>query len=74
MILPAAFAAAALAAEPAPGRGVLTVTASVTPACTIRTPPGGPVVVCGGRVPYVITRPGRPRGRDGRPEGLTITF
>ena len=71
MIAPAALAAALAASQPASASGVMTVAAVVAPACTIRTAAQGVVVVCAGRTPYVVTRPGRPRGG---PEGLTITF
>ena len=70
MLLPAALAAIA-AAEPAAASGALTVVAVVAPACTVRTAADGVVVVCAGRTPHVITRPGQPRGG---PKGLTITF
>ena len=69
MLLPAALAVLA-AAEPA-ASGAMTVVAVVAPACTIRTAADGVVVVCAGRTPYVVTRPGQPRGG---PKGLTITF
>ena len=77
------LAAILLAAAPQPvAGGVMTVTARVAPACGVRAAPSGVVVVCAGRTPYVVRRPGgdqpprpQPPGRaNARPAGVTITF
>ena len=63
----------ASAAEPAAANGVMTVQAVVAPACTIRQA-ADVVVVCAGRQPYVVQRPGRAPSRELRPEPVTVTF
>ena len=73
MILPAVLLLAA--ADPASASaGALTVVARVAPACTVRSAAADVVVVCAGRTPYVVTRPGARPAPSRGPQGLTITF
>ncbi|HEX8570506.1 MAG TPA: hypothetical protein VF699_11380 [Caulobacteraceae bacterium] len=71
--------AAILLAASGAAPGVLSVRVVVEPACRIRSAAEGVVVVCAGRTPHVISRPGaqpQPEGGGpaaGRPR-VTISF
>ena len=73
------LAALLIAASPGATAGALSVRVVVEPACRIRSAADGVVVVCAGRTPHVVTRPGaQPPSHGagpaaGRPR-VTISF
>ena len=67
--------AAILLAASGQAPGVLSVRVVVEPACRIRSAADGVVVVCAGRTPHIVSRPGaQPRGGGPAAERPRITI